>query len=87
MSNYQFSPDKVCDLIAKTLPKKAAKQGVSPEMELRSQLGIDSIGLMSIVFTLEEDFGIDLSDFSNRFVAATTVYHIIEIVKDAMEIT
>lgn len=85
MSIVDFEPVKVCELIAKTLPKKSTKNGVLPAMDLRNDLGVDSIGLMTIVFTLEEDLGVDLFSCSDRFVSATTVDHVIDIVREAME--
>ncbi len=76
---------RVCKLIAKIIPKENKKNGVTPDMELRTQLGVDSIGLMSIVFGLEEGFDVDLYDYSSQFIAASSVSHIIDIIEHATE--
>lgn len=77
-----LTDDRICALIASVLPKAAAKGGVSPSMSLRSDLGVDSVGLMSIVFVLEEQAGIDAFGHVEQFVKAEYVSDIIDIVRE-----
>ncbi|MCD0453405.1 acyl carrier protein [Actinocorallia sp. API 0066] len=74
--------DGLCALIATVLPRAAARGGVKPSMSLRADLGVDSVGLMSIVFVLEEQVGIDAFGNVDRFVSAEYVSDIIKIVRE-----
>ncbi|MCT9008491.1 acyl carrier protein [Streptomyces sp. NPDC054766] len=78
-----MSDDEICRLIASVISKAAAKKGVTPEKSLRGDLGIDSLGLMSIVFVLEEKAGIDAFSQVERFVGAEFVSDIIKIVRQS----
>jgi acyl carrier protein len=73
----------ICRLIGSVLPKSAALGGVTPAMNLQGHLGIDSVGLMSIVFILEEQTGIDTFSHIQEFISAEQVSDIIEIVRRA----
>lgn len=75
-----FTDERLCAIIGSVLPKSA---GITPAMDLRADLGIDSVGLMSIVFVLEEQVGIDSFGHVQEFVAAESVADIIEIVRKA----
>jgi acyl carrier protein len=72
--------EAVCSIIAGTLPPATAKGGVTPSMSLRGDLGIDSMGLMSLVFVLEEQTGIDAMSCLDRFIAAESVADIVAVV-------
>ncbi|WP_369171282.1 acyl carrier protein [Streptomyces sp. R28] len=76
-----MSDEEICTIIASVIPKKAAKGGIRPDMSLRGDLGVDSLALMSIVFVLEENTGIDAFGQVDRFVAAEFVSDIIDIVR------
>jgi acyl carrier protein len=54
--------EKILSLIAEAAPGKSKKGGLTKDMRLQSDLGIDSIALVAMVFRMEETFGIDLSD-------------------------
>ena len=43
--------EAICRIVATA----CATSGVTPEMSLRGDLGIDSLGLMSVVFLLDEE--------------------------------
>jgi acyl carrier protein len=75
------SDEAICRIIGSAIPRSAAKNGVTPAMSLRGDLGIDSIGLMSIVFVLEEQVGIDAFSHVQQFISAERVSDIIEIVR------
>ncbi|MEO3787442.1 phosphopantetheine-binding protein [Actinocorallia sp. B10E7] len=77
-----LTDERVCELIGSVLPRASAKGGIKPSMSLRSDLGVDSVGLMSIVFVLEEQAGIDAFGYVDRFVKAEYVSDIIDIVRE-----
>jgi acyl carrier protein len=83
VSAAQASDEEVCRLIASVLPKAVAKHGISPEMNLRGDLAVDSLGLMSIVFVLEEKLGIDAFSQVDRLVRAEHVSDLIAIVRQS----
>lgn len=74
----------VCKLIAKTVPAHLANT-IAPEMKLRTHLGIDSIGLISMVIVLEEGLGLDLFRVSDQITQAASVADVIAIVKACAE--
>ncbi|MET8140439.1 acyl carrier protein [Sphaerisporangium sp. NPDC005288] len=70
-----MTEDELCQIIAGVLPGK----DVAPHMSLRNDLGVDSIGLMSIVFVLEEQTGIDTMRHIVEFIEAEYVHDIVGI--------
>ncbi|MGW7489040.1 acyl carrier protein [Streptomyces sp. NPDC054786] len=81
MNQGPVTDEAICQIIGSVLPKAAAKGGVTPSMNLRADLGIDSLALMSIVFVLEEQAGIDAFSKVDRFIGAEDVSDIIDIVR------
>lgn len=75
------SDGAVCRIIGSVLGRPATGAGVAPEMDLRADLGLDSVGLMSVVFLLEEELGIAAFDHVQAFIEAQQVSDIIEIVR------
>lgn len=80
MSTGTLTDEAICQIIEGALPR-VAKGGVSSSMRLQADLGVDSIGLMSIVFLLEEKTGIDAFDHVQEFIGAHYVSDIIAIVR------
>jgi acyl carrier protein len=54
--------DKILQLIAQAVPSKFRKARITKDMFLRKDLGIDSLGMVALVFRIEELFGVDLSE-------------------------
>lgn len=52
---------QIVTLIAGAVPGKFKKTRITPETRLQSELGLDSLGVLSLVFRFEELFGIDLA--------------------------
>ena len=80
MSMVTLTDDAICRIIESALPI-ATKGGISSSMSLQADLGVDSIGLMSIVFVLEEKTGVDAFNHVQEFIAARYVSDIIAIVR------
>ena len=53
--------DKIIALIAEAVPRRYRKAGLRVDMQLKRDLGFDSLGLTSLLFRLEAAFGVDLS--------------------------
>ncbi|MBE1583961.1 acyl carrier protein [Nonomuraea angiospora] len=70
-----MTEEALCKIIASVLPGR----DVAPSMSLRNDLGVDSIGLMSIVFVLEEQTGIDAMSHMGEFIEAEYVHDIVGI--------
>lgn len=51
---------KVLSLIAEAVPRKFKKTPITPQTYLQKELGLDSIGILAMVFRFEEVFKIDL---------------------------
>jgi len=54
--------EKILSLIAEAVPKKYRKAGITRDMRLLADLGIDSLGITALVFRLEEMYGISVED-------------------------
>lgn len=48
-------------LIAGAVPGKFKKTRITPETRLQAELGLDSLGILALVFRFEEKFGLDLA--------------------------
>jgi acyl carrier protein len=68
-------------LLNEVIPWQFAKKDIGPEMSLQSDLGIDSLGKVAMAFRLEEEFGVDLSDFSGDISEIRTVQDLMDIAK------
>jgi acyl carrier protein len=54
--------EKILALIAEAVPKKYKKAGITKDMRLLADLGIDSLGIAALIFRLEERYGISMDD-------------------------
>ena len=54
--------EKILSLIAQSVPKKYKKAGITKDMRLLADLGIDSLGIIALVSRLEEQYGISVED-------------------------
>lgn len=83
MSSATVTEESVCKIIASALPRSSAKGGVTPAMSLRTELGVDSFALMSIIFLLEDQTGIDAMSQMDKFISAEYVRDIVDLVLDS----
>jgi acyl carrier protein len=54
--------EQILALIAEAVPKKYKKAGITKDMRLLADLGLDSLGIAALVFRLEEKYGISVDD-------------------------
>lgn len=53
--------EKIVSLIAAAVPGKFKKTQITLQTDLHKELGLDSIGMLGLVFRFEESFGIDIA--------------------------
>lgn len=53
--------DKIIALITASVPGKFRKTKITAATNLQQELGLDSIGMLALVFRFEESFGIDIA--------------------------
>lgn len=53
--------ERIMALIAEAVPGKFKKTKITMETSLQKELGLDSLGMLSLVFRFEELFGIDIA--------------------------
>lgn len=75
-----LSDEAICRIIESALPDELPRGGITATMDLRD-LGVDSLGLMSIVFLLEEHTGVDTFGYVQEFIEAERVSDIINIMR------
>ena len=54
--------EQIISLIASGIAGKFKKVKISRETDLQKELGLDSIGMLALVFRFEEIFGIDIAE-------------------------
>ncbi len=54
---------------------------ISPESDIYSELGVESVNSISILLALEENFSIAIDD--NQFIQARSLSKLIELVRDS----
>lgn len=64
MEHDEQFDEKILSLIAEAVPKKYKKAGITRDMRLLADLGIDSLGVTALVFRLEEMYGITVDDIN-----------------------
>jgi acyl carrier protein len=53
--------EKIFALISEAVPGKFKKTRITRETNLQKELGLDSLGMLSLVFRFEELYGIDIA--------------------------
>jgi acyl carrier protein len=78
---------KVLSLIAEAVPPKLRKSKITPEMRLQHDLGLDSIGMLALMFRFEQEFKIDLAtiDLGAALGQMQTVGEALAVGRDVLE--
>jgi acyl carrier protein len=53
--------EKIINIISQGVSGRFKKTKITPETHLQKELGLDSIGILAMVFRFEELFGIDIA--------------------------
>lgn len=69
-------------LIREVLPRRLRHAVLADDQSLHGNLGIDSLGLMSLAFRLEEEFGINVMEHADRIAAVDTVGGLMQLVAE-----
>lgn len=56
--------DRIVELIAQATPARHRNTRITREMRLHHDLGIDSLGMVALVFRLEQAFSVDLAELA-----------------------
>ena len=86
MEDEEFEA-KVLSLIAEGVPPKFKKSRITPEMRLQHDLGLDSIGMLALMFRFEQEFRIDLGtiDLGAALGQMQTVGEALAVGRDVLE--
>lgn len=64
---------RIIALIAEAVPGRYRKTPITPDKRLKQDLGIDSIGLLALLFQVEQAFGLDLAAVNVEVILARLV--------------
>lgn len=86
MEDEEFEA-KVLSLIAEGVPPKFKKLKLTPELRLQHDLGLDSIGMLALMFRFEQEFRIDLAtiDLGAALGQMQTVGEALAVGRDVLE--
>lgn len=78
--------DQIMSLIAGAIPGKYKKVPITKSTHLQKELGLDSIGMLALIFRFEETFGVDIAQLGVEVntAAIKTVGDIIAVGQDIM---
>jgi acyl carrier protein len=79
MKHTGITDPEICTIIGRAIG--VSPSIVLPSTDLRRDLGLDSVGLLSIAFILEEQTGIEAFEYTQGFIEAQTVSDIIDIAR------
>jgi acyl carrier protein len=79
--------EKLLALLAEAVPGKFKKKQITTETLLRKDLGLDSLALLSVIFRLEQIFGIDVGalDFTLNMAELRTVTDALHMAKELLK--
>lgn len=69
-------------LLREVMPRSLQKVALQEAMSLHGELGIDSLGLMSLAFRLEEEFRLDLTQHAERVANLQTLGDLHRLVRE-----
>jgi acyl carrier protein len=71
----------VLRLLLEVVPWQFARIPLTMDLSLQSDLGVDSMGKLSVAFRVEEEFGLDLSEHVGRVAEIRTVGDVVRFVE------
>lgn len=85
MANSDPLEELVVSAMQAGMPPPIPVGGVTPDMTLSTDLGLDSVGLMGICFLIDQQIPGELFDFAEELTEATTVIDIIRVARKASQ--
>lgn len=78
--------EKILALLSEFIPQKKKLREIAEDTELQRELGVNSIALLSLVFRVEEEFDVDLSqiDFGAELANLKTAGDLLRISKELL---
>lgn len=71
---------RVLRAVAQCVPRAFATREIGPAQRLKDDLGLDSLGLMSLAFRLEDELAVDLGPHSDALRALVSVDDLVRFV-------
>ena len=88
MSDLQSTQEAdilILRLLREVIPWQFSKKDIHPEMSLQGELGIESLGKVALAFRLEEETGVDLSEFTGSIADIRTVKDLLVAARNLIE--
>lgn len=79
MMNRGQLEKEVLRLFGQVVARDVDRQRITPEAAFKTELKLDSMGLISLVHLIEETFGIDLFSESENLAEAETIREVVDI--------
>jgi acyl carrier protein len=79
MTHIDTTDTQICDIIGQAIG--LGPNSVLPATNLRGDLGLDSVGLLSLAYIIEEQTGIDAFAHAQDFIEAQSASDIIDLVR------
>ena len=78
---------KVISLVANAVPSKFKKVPISSQTNLQKELGLSSLGMLALVFQMEEAFGVSLAglDVTVNLASLSTVQDLTRVTEEVLE--
>jgi acyl carrier protein len=74
--------DKITALVKEVVPPRHAKRAQITQDTVLADLGVDSLGKVSLAFRIEEVLGVDLTQFSGNIGEVRTVGDVVRLVRE-----
>lgn len=79
-ANKKQIQDRIVLLVREVLPKRLAKSDIRPMLHLQRDLGMDSMGMTTLAFRIEEEFGIDWSQLDNHAINIANIWTVADVI-------
>lgn len=79
--NPMVLEERVTKVVLGSVPPPMAATTVRTDHRLRDDLGLDSLGLMTLAFRLEDEFSLQLAEHTDALRRAVTVEDLVELVR------
>jgi acyl carrier protein len=77
--------ERVLTIIKRSLPPRATPGPLARQQRLRDDLAIDSMGLMTIAYRIEEQFGIGIMRWAESMRAIHTIGDVVDFVRESCD--
>lgn len=83
--DYGALEAKLHELLSSCVPDRQAPTAILPEMNLRRDLGLDSVGLVLLLLKFEQEFGVEMPNSALARGRMTSVGELIQAVMEVLQ--